>query len=133
VIRQPRRIGVVGAGIVGLSSAYYLRQLGLDVVVIDRGNEEDAASFGNAGMLMPIDSAPLPGPGVMNEVIGSMLRPDGPIHLSPLAIPALATWLIAFMWNCGEQSSMTVWSPTVLILKCTILSPCASSLANRLP
>jgi D-amino-acid dehydrogenase len=51
----------------------------------------------------------------MNEVIGSMLRPDGPIHLSPLAIPALATWLIAFMWNCGEQRFATGLASTAAL------------------
>lgn len=100
MINRNSRVAVIGAGIVGLCSAYYLRKSGVDVVVIHRGNELEAASYGNAGMLMPIDSAPLPGPGVMKEVIASLVRPDGPIHLSPIAFPGLATWLMAFMSNC---------------------------------
>ena len=97
------RVAVIGAGIIGLCSAYYLRQAGMDVVVIDRGRERDGASYGNAGMLMPIDAAPLPGPGVMSEVLASLLRPNGPIHLSPSAVPTLATWLVKFMLNCRKQ------------------------------
>ncbi|HLU82153.1 MAG TPA: FAD-dependent oxidoreductase, partial [Trueperaceae bacterium] len=61
-------VAVIGAGIVGLSCAYYLRREGHDVIVIDRERQErDGASFGNAGMIVPSHFVPLAAPGVIEQ------------------------------------------------------------------
>ncbi|MEI8282734.1 MAG: FAD-dependent oxidoreductase, partial [Armatimonadota bacterium] len=59
------RVTIVGAGIIGLCSAYYARQKGFDVWVIDRDAEgTDSCSTGNAGMIVPSHFVPLAAPGM---------------------------------------------------------------------
>ncbi|MFS8583209.1 MAG: FAD-dependent oxidoreductase, partial [Limnochordales bacterium] len=59
-----KRVVVVGAGIVGLWTAYELRRRGMDVVVIDKAELGSGSSFGNAGWVIPARALPLPAPGL---------------------------------------------------------------------
>lgn len=89
-------LAVVGGGAVGLACAYYLRRAGVDVEVFERRHIGSGSSFGNAGWIVPTLSAPLPSPGRISFAMRSLFNPHSPFHLSPLAVPALAGWLIQF-------------------------------------
>src|SRR5215813_3718836 len=65
---------VVGAGIVGLSVAWFLQQEGFDVTVFDRRDVAAGASAGNAGWITPAMTSPLPEPAVLRSALGSLLR-----------------------------------------------------------
>ncbi len=58
-----KHIGIIGGGIIGLSSAYYLVKSGHKVTIIDKGDLTDGCSFGNAGMIVPSHFIPLAGTG----------------------------------------------------------------------
>ena len=58
---------IVGAGIIGLSSAYYLQKSGWRVTVLEKNDGTDNCSFGNAGMIVPSHFTPLASPGIVAQ------------------------------------------------------------------
>jgi len=91
------RVGVVGAGIVGLCTAYYLRRAGCEVVVIDRESPGSQCSSGNAGALSSRSVAPLAMPGIVGTAIKMMLDPTGPLYLPPTYALQAMPWLLRFI------------------------------------
>jgi len=100
------RVVIVGAGVVGMTSAWRLAQDGHEVTVLDRheGPGEET-SFANGGQLSYSYVAPLAGPGVMPKVPGWLLRHDSPMRFRPAADPAQWRWLAAFMRACNAATS----------------------------
>ncbi|MBM3950048.1 MAG: FAD-dependent oxidoreductase [Rhodospirillales bacterium] len=92
----PTRIAVIGAGIVGVCCALYLRRDGYDVTLIEREAPGDGASRGNAGALSPGSCVPLSMPGTAHKVPGWLLDPDGPLTIRPRYFPLALPWLIRF-------------------------------------
>ncbi|SDY70782.1 D-amino-acid dehydrogenase [Rhodonellum ikkaensis] len=62
---------IIGGGIVGLFTAYFLREAGVEVIVIDKGDMEINCSTGNAGMIGPSHIVPLASPGFINSCSGA--------------------------------------------------------------
>jgi D-amino-acid dehydrogenase len=94
------RAAVVGAGIVGLSVAWFLQEQGFEVTVFDARGVGGGASAGNAGWITPGMVAPLPEPGVIGYALRSLLRRDSPLRVTPAALPATARFLVPFAMNC---------------------------------
>ncbi|HIY71760.1 MAG TPA: D-amino acid dehydrogenase [Candidatus Luteimonas excrementigallinarum] len=95
------RILVLGSGVVGVTSAWYLRQAGHDVVVVDR--QPGAAletSFANAGQVSPGYASPWPAPGIPAKAIGWLLSRHAPLAIRPTADPAQYRWLWQMLRNC---------------------------------
>lgn len=96
-------VAVVGAGVVGLSTALWLLRKGFGVVVIDPTPPipgtpfRNAASFGNAATIAPSGIFPTAAPGILWKVPGMLLRRDGPLTLHWRDLPDLAPWLAAFL------------------------------------
>lgn len=93
---------VIGGGLIGLSSAYFLSNLGHEVTVVDR-NEGPAleTSFANGSLLTPSMSAPWNAPGCWRVLLGSLFRPDAPLQLRLGTLPGLTSWGIQFLRNSG--------------------------------
>ncbi|MDP6897085.1 MAG: FAD-dependent oxidoreductase, partial [Rhodospirillales bacterium] len=72
---------VVGAGIVGLSCAFFLRRTGHDVTVLDRDPDGDRASLGNAGAIAQPEVMPIAAPGIVWKVPRYLLDPLGPLSI----------------------------------------------------
>ncbi|MGI6872919.1 NAD(P)/FAD-dependent oxidoreductase [Amycolatopsis sp. 3B14] len=96
----PRSAVVVGAGIVGLSTAWFLQEHGVRVTVLDRTGVAAGASRGNAGWLSPGLAIPLNEPGVRRTGLASLVRRDAPLHVPPTADPALWSFLLRFAAHC---------------------------------
>jgi D-amino-acid dehydrogenase len=90
------RAVVVGGGVVGLCTSYYLRRGGFEVVVVDRGRCGHGASLGNAGWITRLHG-PLPAPGVVRQALRWTVRGNGPFRIHPRPDPALAGWLWRFL------------------------------------
>jgi D-amino-acid dehydrogenase len=97
------RTVVIGAGIVGLLSAYALRRRGERVTIVDKADPGTACSAGNAGWIVPSFSGPLPGPDLTGGRLRSMVDPDAPIYVRPRASLELARWLWTFWRRCNEH------------------------------
>ncbi|MDQ3017490.1 MAG: FAD-dependent oxidoreductase [Bacteroidota bacterium] len=87
---------VIGGGIVGLCSAYFLHGAGLDVTIIDKGDFTTGCSFGNAGMIVPSHFTPLASPGMMTKGIQWMFQKKSPFFIRPRLDFDLLRWLWLF-------------------------------------
>jgi D-amino-acid dehydrogenase len=100
------RIMVLGAGVIGLTSAYFLQRAGHDVVVVDRRpGVASETSFGNGGQLSYSYVAPLAGPGVLSKLPVWLTRADSPVRLRPSIDPAQWSWCLQFALACTRERS----------------------------
>jgi D-amino-acid dehydrogenase len=96
------RIIVVGAGIVGLASAWFLARAGHAVTMVDREPEVGrGASFANGGQVSYSYVAPMAAPSVLRSLPKYLLRRNSPIRFQPSADPAQWTWLLRFLRACN--------------------------------
>ena len=91
-----KKVIVIGAGIVGLSTAYYLHQRGIEVRVIDNTDGNNNCSFGNAGYVSPSHLIPLASPGIINQGLKWMLNPESPFYIKPRLNRDLIRWGLLF-------------------------------------
>jgi glycine/D-amino acid oxidase-like deaminating enzyme len=91
------RVAVVGAGIIGLCAAWHLARGGAQVTVLDGGEPGGGASSGNAGAISAGSVAPLAMPGVLRQVPGMLLDPEGALHIPPRYALRAAPWLMRFV------------------------------------
>ncbi|QUX94712.1 D-amino acid dehydrogenase small subunit [Marinomonas sp. CT5] len=99
------RVCVLGAGVVGLTSAYYLAKKGFDVTVIDR--QEGVAletSFANAGQISPGYSAPWAAPGIPFKAIKWLMQKHAPLKVSIDPEPKKLAWMGQMLANCTEKA-----------------------------
>lgn len=96
------RVGVVGGGVIGLSTAWYLKKMGADPVVVESWTLGGGCSHGNAGWVCPSISSPLPAPGLTLTSLSWMLRTDSPLYIKPTALLKLAPWLLRFRSFCNH-------------------------------
>lgn len=90
-------VAVIGAGVVGLSTALYLLRAGQRVVLLDPLPPPGGASFGNAGMISADTSVPIALPGMLPKVPGWLLDPLGPLAVRPSYFPRALPWLLKWI------------------------------------
>lgn len=93
---------VMGAGVIGTATAYFLAKQGHEVVVLDR--QSGAAletSFGNGGVLHTSECEPWARPGMVANVLKWLGKEDAPLLLRPSALPHMWRWGIGFALNCS--------------------------------
>ena len=97
------KVLILGSGVIGTCTAYYLAKAGHQVTVIDRQpGPALETSFGNAGEVSPGYSSPWAGPGVPLKAIQWMLMPHSPLVIRPLLDPAMWRWSAQMLRNCTE-------------------------------
>jgi D-amino-acid dehydrogenase len=103
-----RNITVIGAGIVGIATASYLRRDGHAVTVVDPLPPGEYCSFGNAGILSPGSCVPIAMPGVLFQVPGYLLDPLGPLALRWSYLPRALPWLLRFAAAADRKRVETI-------------------------
>lgn len=92
-------IAVIGAGVIGLACALRLAQDGHAVTLIDPADPGSGASFGNAGTIADYAVMPVGTPGVLRNLPSLLFDRASPLSIRRAAIPALAPWLLRFLWQ----------------------------------
>ncbi|OBF36711.1 amino acid dehydrogenase [Mycobacterium sp. ACS1612] len=100
----PRSALVIGAGIVGLSTAWFLQERGIHVTVVDRSGVAAGASWGNAGWVSPALTIPLNSPAVLRYGLRALCDPSSPLHIPLTADASLGVFLMQFAMNCRRSS-----------------------------
>lgn len=97
-VNSERHVIVIGSGIIGLSSAYFLHKEGFRVTVVDENSEADTAgcSYGNAGFIVPSHFVPLAAPGVISQGLKWMMQSDSPFYVKPRLSADLIKWVMHF-------------------------------------
>jgi D-amino-acid dehydrogenase len=95
------KVLILGSGVIGVTSAYYLARAGHEVTVVDRQPEPALeTSFANAGEVSPGYSSPWAGPGVPVKAIKWLLMKHGPLVIRPKLDPVMWVWLTKMLRNC---------------------------------
>jgi len=101
-VTAPRHTVVVGGGIVGACSAYYMARRGQQVTLLDRDRSYASASAGNAG-IVALGHLPMPRPGLARQVLRWMLDPDSPLYIPPRLDFGLLRWFWRFQRACNRR------------------------------
>ncbi len=113
-------VTIIGGGVSGLFSAYYLQKSGYQVTVIEQGNFTDGCSFGNAGMIVPSHIVPLAQPGMIAKGLQWMLKSTSPFYVKPRLNWELMKWGMLFWKHSTEvhvQRSIPVLRDVSLLSK----------------
>lgn len=94
---------VIGGGVAGLCSAYYLGRLGVEVTLLESNKVGSGASWGNGGWLCPAQAGPLPEPGLTWYGIRALFKRSSPLYFQLSKLPELAPWLLRFRSYCNER------------------------------
>ncbi|MFV7790053.1 NAD(P)/FAD-dependent oxidoreductase [Aliarcobacter lanthieri] len=98
-----RDIIVIGAGIMGLTTAYELHKAGRKVTIIDESNITNSTSFGNAGLLSAFDKGPLANPGIVFNTLKLMLKGQSPVNIHPTLDINIYKWLWKFINSANKD------------------------------
>ena len=101
------KIGIIGAGIQGISNALFLQKKGFNVTIFDREQPgSPSASYGNAGHFSPYASVPINRPDILTDVPAMLLSSTGPLALKWSYLPKMIPWFWQFMRNCTTKKMM---------------------------
>lgn len=102
---EPRSAVVVGAGMVGLATAWHLRRAGLEVTVVESDRVAAGSSWGNAGWLTPPITTPLPEPAILRTGLRAMVSVDSPLYVPIRPDIDLIRFLVGFL----RHSTSAAW------------------------
>ena len=99
-----KNVIVIGGGIIGLCSAYYLQKEGCQVTIVDQSNMDAGASYVNAGLLSPSHIIPLAAPGVIKKGLKWMFNSSSPLYIKPRFDIEFLKWVWAFNRSCNAKN-----------------------------
>ena len=100
------KIGIIGAGIQGVSNALFLQKKGFQVTLFDRDEPGNSATYGNAGHFSPYASVPLNRPDILADIPAMLLSSRGPVALKWNYVPKMIPWFLKFIINCTNKNMM---------------------------
>ena len=98
------KVSIIGGGVIGLCTAYYLQKAGAEVTVIERNNITDGCSFGNMGYISPSHFIPLATPGIIAQGLKWMMSSTSPFYIKPRPNADLLRWGLAFWKKATAQN-----------------------------
>jgi D-amino-acid dehydrogenase len=103
-----RHVVVIGAGIVGVSAAIWLRRGGAQVTLVDRAEPGRGTSHGNAGVLASLSILPVTAPGLLHKAPFMLASPDFPLFLRWMYLPRLAPWLVKYLGHANDTDTRRI-------------------------
>ena len=108
-----KQVTILGAGVIGLSTALYCARRGMRVTVIDQKPRlRDGCSFGNAGMIVPSHFIPLAAPGMVALGLKWMWNPESPFYIKPRLDLDLMSWGLHF-WKAATKARVEAAAPVL--------------------
>src|SRR5678815_781000 len=99
-----KNVIVIGGGVIGLSSAFYLQRSGHTVTVLDKDGFTDNCSYGNLGYVCPSHFIPLAAPGIVWQGIKWMFNSRSPFYVQPSLNLSLIDWGLKFMRSATKKN-----------------------------
>ena len=99
---------VIGAGIVGVSTAIWLRRAGIPVTLVDRSAPGQGTSYGNAGVLASCSVVPVTTPGLIRKAPRLALDPTFPLYMRWAYLPKLLPWLVKYLRNANDSDTRRI-------------------------
>ena len=99
-----QRIAIVGGGLIGLFSAYYLAERGASVIIVERKRLGSGAARGNGGLIVWTECTPLAGPGVLGHTLRTLFSRTSPFFVKPSSLLENAGFLYGFARQCSERA-----------------------------
>src|SRR5438874_1040305 len=101
------KVVIIGAGVVGVTTAYYLAKYGHEVTVLEKADEvATLASAGNAGLIAPGHSFAWASPTAPKELLRSLTVEDTALRINPFKAPGMAVWGIKFLRQCNAERAV---------------------------
>ncbi|NBO91139.1 MAG: FAD-dependent oxidoreductase [Planctomycetia bacterium] len=99
-----KHVAILGAGVIGVACAHYLRRAGYEVTLIDKGRLGGACSHGNCGYVCPSHVLPHAGPGAVKMVLRTLFQRNSPLSVKPRLDWNLFDWMLRFARKCDHTS-----------------------------
>ena len=103
---NPEHVCIVGGGIIGACTAYFLNKAGLKVTVIEKDKFGAACSAGNCGYVSPSHVLPIAVPGIVGSALKTMMSKKSPFYIKPRFDTSLWSWLYQFWRRCNHKDMM---------------------------
>lgn len=101
-------VAIIGAGIVGVSTALWLQRAGQQVVLIDKSGVAEGASFGNGGVLASCSVVPVTTPGLLAKAPRMLIDPNQPLFLKWRYLPRLLPWLVKYLGHANAADARRI-------------------------
>ena len=111
-MRSQCDVAIIGGGVIGVCSAYYLSQKGVQVLLVEKGEIASGCSYGNGGLIVPSHAVPLASPGALGNGLRWLLDAESPFYIKPRLDLDLIRWLVRFALS-SRQSKMMHSLPTL--------------------
>ncbi len=105
------KVVIIGGGIIGLSSAFYMQKSGWEVTVLDKGDFSDNCSYGNCGYICPSHFIPLATPGIVKQGLKWMWNSKSPFYVQPRLDWNLINWGLKFVRSATKDHVKTAAEP----------------------
>ncbi len=103
-----KTVAIIGAGIVGVSTAIWLQRDGHKVILIDKAGPAEGTSYGNGGVLASCACVPVTGPGLVKKAPKMALDPNQPLFLRWSYLARLAPWLWKYLSHANEADTRRI-------------------------
>ncbi len=105
---KEKTIAVIGAGIVGVSTAIWLQRDGHKVLLVDQEGPAAGASNGNGGVIVPSGIVPINSPGLIGSAPGMLMRRDSPLFVYWPYLPKMLPWLLRYLSRANARDARQV-------------------------
>jgi D-amino-acid dehydrogenase len=106
--QDKKNVVIIGAGIVGVSTAIWLQRAGHSVTLIDKAGPAEGTSYGNGGVLASCAIVPVTGPGLLKKAPGMLLDRDQPLFMKWRYLPKLLPWLMKYLSHNNEADTRRI-------------------------